>query len=205
MKLQKNVIKGLFLIASLIGFIACENDETMDSQSPVGKSEKLQIEQDSKLQKMLEVYKDMPIQSLFDLGNAREVMNGECVIGAVQYCGTEVGVNISRDDIIKYLGNKVITDSSGKITGVSLSSTDWHDLLNHWFTASYPQGQVDLIEKVAKGQIAACRQGYNRGHAVVLVGVDASSQAFKYYDPVLGGTDHTMPASEVYDPRLISK
>lgn len=205
MKFQKDVIKGLFLIASLVGFVACENDEAMVSQSPVGKSEKFQVEQDSKLQRMLEVYKDKPIQSLFGLGETREVMNGECVIGAVQYCGSQLGKSISKDEIVDYLGNKVITDSSGKVTGVNLNSDDWHDLLNHWFTASYPAGQSDLIEKVANGQIAACRQGYNRGHAVVLVGVDASSQAFKYYDPVLGGTNHTMPASEVYDPRLISR
>lgn len=186
-------------------FIACNNDVLMDvNDIPITKSTEQQ-DKSIKLQKILEKYKDTPIQSLFNTKAAREVLNGQCVIGTVQYCGSHVGVTISTDDIIEYLGDKVIKDSAGNITGVNLNSQDWDSLLNRWFRASYPQGQSDLIEKVSSGNIACCRLGSNRSHAIVLIGVDENAEVFRYYDPVLGGDYHTVSFTNVYDPRLISR
>lgn len=201
-KLFKTTALSLLLIYS---FTACNNDVLVDtSNSPITKSAEQQ-DRSIKLQKILEKYKDTPIQSLFNAKATREVLNGQCVIGAIQYCGSHVGITISTDDIVNYLGDKVIKDSAGNITGVSLNSQDWNDLLNRWFNASYPQGQSDLIDKVSNGNIACCRLGSDRTHAIVLIGVDENAEVFKYYDPVLGGEYHTVSFTNVYDPRLISR
>ena len=149
---------------------------------------------------------NIPIQSLFDQTRAvSEVLNGECVIGAIQYCGDQFGLTISKEEIVKYFGNKVQTDSQGNITGIVMNTEDWDAALNHWFTATAPNTQYLLIQDIANGKIACCRLGSNRSHAVVLVGVNESKQEFIYYDPVLGGSNHTTPFSNIYDPRVITK
>lgn len=135
----------------------------------------------------------------------QEVLNGECVIGAIQYCGSHFNNNISKDEIVTYFGDKVQKDSKGNITGIALNSSDWDDAWNHWFTAIYPNGQWDLINKVNAGNIACCRLGSSRTHAIVLIGVDENSDAFIYYDPVLGGENHKASFTEIYDPRIITE
>lgn len=56
---------------------------------------------EQKLQCLYEMYKDKPIQSLFNTTRAtREVLNGECVIGAIQYCGNHFNENISKNEIV---------------------------------------------------------------------------------------------------------
>ncbi len=42
-------------------------------------------------------------------------------------------------------------------------------------------------------------------HAIVLIGVDENSDAFIYYDPVLGGENHKASFTEIYDPRIITE
>lgn len=205
--MKVNTFLKMATIATLLScsFTACNEDVLVDSTTnPITKSSEQQ-DRSLKLQKLIEKYKDTPIQTLFNTRATREVLNGQCVIGAIQYCGNSIGKTISTDEIVNYLGDKVIKDSAGNITGVNLNSQDWDNVLNHWFTASYPQGQWDLIEKVSKGNIACCRLGSDRSHAIVLIGVDENAEVFKYYDPVLGGENHTVSFSNVYDPRLISR
>lgn len=154
-------------------------------------------------------YEDMPIKSLSasrsDVGT---VANGECVIGAIQYCGRKVGKTISRESIIEYFGDKVIRSESGSILGIDLNTDDWHRGLNHWFNATLPLGQNDLISKIQyEGKIACCRivpgPVFNTVHAVVLIGVHRTNPQFKYYDPVNPG-EHYVNFKDVYDPRIIS-
>ena len=132
---------------------------------------------EQKLQCLYEMYKDKPIQSLFNTTRAtREVLNGECVIGAIQYCGNHFNENISKNEIVRYFGDKVQRDKNGNITGIALNTSDWDAALNNWFTATYPYSQAYLIKEIANGKIACCRLGSDRSHAVVLLGVDADAR-----------------------------
>ena len=161
---------------------------------------------EQKLQCLYEMYKDKPIQSLFNTTRAtREVLNGECVIGAIQYCGNHFNENISKNEIVRYFGDKVQRDENGNITGIALNTSDWDAALNNWFTATYPYSQAYLIKEIANGKIACCRLGSDRSHAVVLLGVDADAGKFIYYDPVLGGENNKAAFTEIYDPRIITK
>lgn len=154
-------------------------------------------------------FEDAPIRSLSDSrSDGTSVANGECVIGAIQYCGRRLGMTISRESIIGYFDDKVIRSESGRILGISLSTDDWHKGLNHWFNATLPLGQNDLISQIQyNGRIACCRiipDGvFNVTHAVVLTGVNTSKSQFKYYDPVDPG-DHYVNFKNVYDPRIIT-
>lgn len=132
--------------------------------------------------------------------------NGECVIGVIQYCGKKFGMDIPRDVIIEYFGDKVIKDSNGRIYGIMLDSSDWDKALNNWFTATYPAGQNDVIAKVRDGELVCCRISTDPvyTHAVVLTGLVPNKYQFKYYDPVLGGTENTISFFNVYDPRIIT-
>lgn len=198
-KLYKIAVSACFLL----GFVSCQNDfsNSWEDNTPIEQQVKKQ-----KMQILYEKYKDMPIQSLFNSSRAtREVLNGQCVIGVIQYCGNKFGKNISTDEIVKYFGDKVQKDDKGNIIGISLSSSEWDSALNHWFTATFPSGQWDLIEKISNGDIACCRLGSDRTHAVVLVGVDENSEEFTYYDPVLGGENHKAAFTQIYDPRIITQ
>lgn len=202
MELRK-ISKIMSMVCFLFYFTGCQNDftEVMDSNAPMEQQVK-----DQKLQYFYEKYKNTPIQSLFNTTRAtQEVLNGECVIGAIQYCGSHFNNNISKDEIVTYFGDKVQKDSKGNIIGIALNSSDWDDAWNHWFTAIYPNGQWDLINKVNAGNIACCRLGSSRTHAIVLIGVDENSDAFIYYDPVLGGENHKASFTEIYDPRIITE
>lgn len=138
MELRK-ISKIMSMVCFLFYFTGCQNDftEVMDSNAPMEQQVK-----DQKLQYFYEKYKNTPIQSLFNTTRAtQEVLNGECVIGAIQYCGSHFNNNISKDEIVTYFGDKVQKDSKGNITGIALNSSDWDDAWNHWFTAIYPNGQ----------------------------------------------------------------
>lgn len=202
MELRK-ISKIMSMVCFLFCITGCQNDltEVMDSNAPMEQQVKEQ-----KLQYFYEKYKNTPIQSFFNTTRAtQEVLNGECVIGAIQYCGSHFNNNIPKDEIVTYFGDKVQKDSKGNITGIALNSSDWDAAWNHWFTATYPNSQWDLINKVNAGNIACCRLGSSRTHAIVLIGVDENSEVFIYYDPVLGGENHKAPFTEIYDPRIITK
>lgn len=152
---------------------------------------------------------DAPIRSLSDSrSEISTVGNGECVIGAIQYCGSKLGMKIFREDIINYFDDKIIRSESGSILGISLNTEDWHNGLNHWFNATLPLGQNDLISQIKyNNRIACCRikpDGvFNVTHAVVLIEVNTYKSQFKYYDPGDPG-DHYVYFKNVYDPRIIT-
>lgn len=94
----KRLLKITVFACLLFSVVSCQNDspeEVMYSKT----SMEQQTEQ--KLQCLYEMYKDKPIQSLFNTTRAtREVLNGECVIGAIQYCGNHFNENISKNEIV---------------------------------------------------------------------------------------------------------
>lgn len=170
----KCILKIAVSACFLFGIASCQSDLTdeVDSNTPI---------RQQKLQNLYEKYKDVPIKSLFDMSRAtQEVLNGQCVIGAIQYCGNHFNEDISTDEIVNYFGDKVQKDSNGNITGISLSTSDWDAAWNNWFTATLPYSQWDLINKISQGNIACCRLGYDRTHAVVLIGVDEEAEEFLY-------------------------
>lgn len=138
--------------------------------------------------------------------NAREVANGECVIGVILYAAGELGKSISRDDIIQAAKPYIIYDSQGNISGMNLNSDTWVSLLSNWFSVTRIQGSGDLMTHLDNKDVVAARIDNSvgpRAHAVVLNGYDLAKQTMTYYDPVLGGENNVCSTSAVHDPVLL--
>lgn len=138
--------------------------------------------------------------------NAREVANGECVIGVIQYAAGKLGKSISRDAIIKAASPYIIYDSQGNVSGMNLNSDTWVSLLSNWFSVTRIQGSGDLMTHLDNKEIVAARIDNSVGpyaHAVVLNGYDLAKQTMTYYDPVLGGENNVCSTSVVHDPVLL--
>lgn len=175
---------------------SCTSDSLWDNQD--NEKQLLGIE---KQEQLIKEMKSVFYRNAFQL---RTVANGECVIGSMQYSASELGFSITKEAIVNYLGNKVQYDSDGNITGISLNTNDWDDLLNHFFTSKRPDSQYSLNETIDNGGIAMCRINYGT-HAIVLIGVDYSRRTYTYYDPVLGGEYHTVSWDDIQDPRLLTR
>lgn len=156
------------------------------------------------LHDLYETYKNEPIHTLFYTNDDNNgILNGECVIGLIQFCAGEFGKTIKKSEIIDYFGDKVKYDELGYIIGIELSSQDWDDAFNNWFIAIKPNTQYQLIDNVANGWTTICRLGSQRTHAVYIQGIDQKTHDFYYYDPVLGTSGNKAPFSEIYDPRIL--
>lgn len=138
--------------------------------------------------------------------NAREVANGECVIGVIQYAAGKLGKSISRDAIIKAASPYIIYDSQGNVSGMNLNSDTWVSLLSNWFSVTRIQDSGDLMTHLDNKEVVAARiddSVGSRAHAVVLNGYDLAKQTMTYYDPVLGGENNVCSTSVVHDPVLL--
>ena len=79
--------------------------------------------------------------------------------------------NISKNEVLKYFGDKVKRDKNGNLSQESQKYVWVGCRQNNWFTATYPYSQAYL--KNRNGKITCFWVGSDRKNAVVLFGVDA--------------------------------
>lgn len=191
--MKRNYFYLLLLTLVTFGLWSCSSDDLFEDYSETS------IEQEG----ILNV--DFSFSST-TRSNAREVANGECVIGVIQYAAGKLGKSISRDAIIKAASSYIIYDSQGNVSGMNLNSETWVSLLSNWFSVTKIQGSGDLMTHLDNKEVVAARIDNSvgpRAHAVVLNGYDLVKQTMTYYDPVLGGENNVCSTSVVHDPVLL--
>lgn len=191
--MKRNSFYLLLLTLAMSGLWSCSSDDSFDDYSKTTMEHKDVLNVDFSF-------------SSTTRGNTREVADGECVIGVIQYAAGKLGKSVSRDAIIKAASPYIIYDSQGNISGMKLNSDTWVDLLSNWFSVTRIRSSRDLMLSLDNKDVVAARIDNSVGpcaHAVVLNGYDLVKQTMTYYDPVLGGENNVCSTSVVHDPVLL--